>query len=131
MTDHEPVSGGERYVVQQHLGIIEGEAGRRSVFLARHFDEHGEEVASVASLMPIGPSFLELADQQAEAQKLDPATATQEEYDAALKRVMQGVREKAQRQQPAARPSLPRPGAAYDHRPVRDRLAFDDDDSDE
>jgi hypothetical protein len=45
--------------------------------------------------------------------QIDPASATEAEYAAALVRVMRGVRLKAQRSQPAAKRSIPREVPAY------------------
>jgi len=53
----------ERRVITEHRGKIEGEMGRRSVFVSRHYED-GEEVYSMASLVPVGPSLIALAAQE-------------------------------------------------------------------
>lgn len=64
MIDKEPTAEDVVEVKQEFLGTIVGKVGRQSIFIARHFNNEGQEVYSRASLVPQVEPFIELAEQQ-------------------------------------------------------------------
>lgn len=64
MTDKEPAVVNATEVKTEFLGTIEGEVGRRSVFLSLHFDKEGRQIYSRASLLPQVTPLVELAEQE-------------------------------------------------------------------